>query len=183
VLLKTLTNKSMGARAVVFSPDGRLLATASSSSTITLWSLPDGALLKTISQVADSLAISPDGRLLVSAASGEGIVLWTLPDGTLLKTISGFSPSSFAISPDGRLLICAAGAALTLWSLPDGRQLPVCLMDPAASYTTVGATTYTKEGVTYTIPGGQPIPSGAVCTCNTVAGSLSGGGSHYWYPN
>jgi hypothetical protein len=183
-LLKTF---SSGLSPVAISPDGRLLAAGTSNSTLKLSSLPDGTLLKTMGNTggADSLAISPDGRLLASGNRDNSVRLWSLPDGTLLKTFSGSSALALVISPDGRLLV-SAGPDIKLWSLPDGQQLPVCLMDPTASWTTVSGTTYTKEGVTYTIPGGQPIPSGAVCTCNTVAGSISGGGGgggHYWYPN
>jgi len=45
--------------------------------TIKLWSLPEGALVKTIAGGGVSLAISPDGRLLVSAnldATGQAVV-------------------------------------------------------------------------------------------------------------
>jgi WD40 repeat protein len=101
--------------------------------------------------------------------------------------------SSIAISPDGRVLVSASmDGAVKLWSLPDGKPLPICLMDTQGSDSAARAITYTVEGVTRTVPSGTPIPPGAVCTCNTVAGSVCAcvsnvcscvGDSHYWYPN
>jgi WD40 repeat protein len=179
---------------LAISPDGRLLASGSGDKTIKLWSLPDGNLLKTLTGHSDlvlSVAISPDGRLLASGSQDKTIKLWSLPDGAPLKTLTGHSDTVAAvvISPDGRLL--ASGSqdkTLKLWSLPDGKQLPVCLMDPAASCSGSGnGVTYTINGVSYTVPGGLPLPPGAVCTCNTVpfsaCCSVGGCGSVYYYPN
>jgi WD40 repeat protein len=158
------------------------------------------------SNLVNSVAISPDGRLLASGSSDQTVKLWSLPNGALLKTLAGHSSyvQSLVISPDGRLL--ASGGAdntIRLWSLPDGKELPVCLMDPAASPASVSGATYSKDGGVYTLPCGSPIPAGAVCTCNCVPGtacscvsyscscvSYSGGGGScscipvtYYYPN
>jgi len=186
--------------AIAISPDGRFLAAGCVVTsvrydyTIKLYSLPDGALLKTITGPpagAESVALTPDGRLL-AAGSGDGtILLWSLPDGTLLKTITGHSDhvKSIAISPDGRMLVSGSNdRTIKLWSLPDGKQLPVCLMDPDANGASVTGARYTKNGGACTVPCGTPLPSGAVCTCNCVPGctcvSDAGGcGTVYWYPN
>jgi WD40 repeat protein len=164
--------------------------------TIHLWSLPDGVLLKTLSGHTGgvySVAFSPDRRLLASAGGypdDKTIKLWSLPDGALLRTLSGHTGflRSVAIGPDGRLL--ASGSddqTIRLWSLPDGKQLPVCLMDPVASLSSASGARYTKDGGTYTVPCGSPMPAGAVCTCNCVPGTscgcVSACGSVYYYPN
>jgi WD40 repeat protein len=135
------------------------------------------------------VAISPDGRLLASGSSDQTIKLWSLPNGMLLKTLQSGAVYSLAINPDGRLLASAGsvegGAGpISLWSLPDGEPLPVCLMDPAASYCDVKALTYSIAGGSYTVPFGSPIPTGATCTCNSVSPSCGGGcPSVYYYPN
>jgi WD40 repeat protein len=121
------------------------------------------------------------------------IKLWSLPDGAMLKTLTGSSSSvmSLAVSPDGRMLAAALWVPdqkIKLWSLPDGKPLPVCLLDPAASCSGSGnGVTYTINGVSHTVAGGSPLPTGAVCTCNTVpfsaCCSVGGCGSVYYYPN
>jgi hypothetical protein len=121
------------------------------------------------------------------------MTLWSLPGGAPLKTLTGGdNVESIAIAPDGALF--ASGnlyETIKLWSLPDGKQLPVCLMDPAASLSGVSAATYTIGGVTHSVPCGSPVPAGAVCTCNCVPGtgcpcvSNTGGCGvvTYYYPN
>jgi WD40 repeat protein len=119
---------------VCISTDGNLLASGSYDTTIKLWSLPDGALLKTLEghkYSVNSVCISPDGRLLAASGNevlssysmGKGlfsgkpklsrsrkgsatIKLWSLPEGTLIKILKGYADGSISIciSPDGKLL-------------------------------------------------------------------------------
>ncbi len=110
---------------LVASPDGKLLI-SSGDWTIKLWSLPEGALLKTLEGGVDALAVSPDGKLLASACKDKTIKLWSLPEGALLKTLEGHGHyvSTLAVSPDGKLL--ASGSwdwTIKLWSLPEGALL------------------------------------------------------------
>ena len=111
---------------LVISPDGRLLASGSWDNTIKLWSLPDGALLKTIEGHEAgvlSIDISSDGRLLASGGAENTIKLWSLPDGALLKTIEGHehSVNALSIAPNGRFMASGSGDnTIKLWSLPDG---------------------------------------------------------------
>ena len=67
---------------VAISPDGHTLVSASQDKTIKLWSLPDGALLKTLTGHTawiDAVAISPDGRTLASGSYDKTIKLWPSP--------------------------------------------------------------------------------------------------------
>jgi WD40 repeat protein len=164
--------------AVAISPDGRLLASGSADKSIKLWSLPEGVLLKTLTGHTDyvrAVAISPDGRLLASGSDDRAIKLWSLPDGALLKTLAGHTDYVYAvaISPDGRLLASGSGdKTVKLWSLPEGKPVASCLMDLAASSSSAQAVQYRKDGVTYTLPCGSPIPAGVTVACNCVPGTL-----------
>jgi len=118
-----------GVTSVAFSPDGKILVSASEDKTGKLWSLPEGALLKSgrIGEGGILVAISPDGSVLASGGRGEYVVrLWSLPEGELLKTLEGHRDylNAVAVSPDGKVL--ASGSrdkTVKLWSLPGGQLL------------------------------------------------------------
>jgi WD40 repeat protein len=105
---------------VDFSPDGKIIATASGDHTVKLWS-QNGQLIKTLEGGANvySVSFSPNGQLLASASADNTIKVWSL-DGHLLRTLSGHSDSvnSVSFSPDGRLLASASSDnTIKLWSL------------------------------------------------------------------
>ena len=116
---------------LTISPNGKLLVSGSgesskSDNTIKLWSLPEGALIKTLKIHRDailSLAVTPDGNLLLSASKDKTIRLWTLPRGVYRKTLKGHKASihSVIVSPDGKLLVSADNdGTIKLWALPRG---------------------------------------------------------------
>ena len=121
------------AMGVDYSPDGSLLAVASSIG-IYLYDagdLREVEFLKTESSV-NSVAFSPDGSLLASGSGDPGsgpdsnaVRLWRVSDGKLLRTLKGYvsGVESVAFSPDGSLLAAVAGDAVRLWRVSDGKLL------------------------------------------------------------
>jgi len=117
--------------ALEISPDGTLLVsgarTEDEMETIKLWSLPDGAFIKTLEAELPArlpLVISPDGALLASRMLGDdnSIVLWSLPDGEFVNILEGGTPIAF--SQDGTFLISGGtDNAFNMWSLPDGELI------------------------------------------------------------
>ena len=94
--IKTL-QVTYGVYSTCFSPDGKYFVSAgdsfkSSHDVITLWSMPEGILLRTIDANTDevrSVAISPDSKYLAAGARNGALALWTIPDGKFVKTLEG----------------------------------------------------------------------------------------------
>lgn len=118
-----------GARSMAFSPDGRLIALASSLA-VRLWRVSDETLVRSLPgsshlTLFESVAFSPDGSLIAAGSTSHGgadtnLRIWRVADGVLVRTVRHtWGVSSVAFSPDGSLI--ASGAdRIRLWRVSDG---------------------------------------------------------------
>jgi hypothetical protein len=109
--------------AAVFSPDGRLLATANGDGAARLWDVATGTLVHHLAGPAgevQSVVFSPDGRLLATAAAGDVARLWDVTAGALVRQVTAGQARDVAFSPDGQLLATAGGSG----SQPAGVAAP-----------------------------------------------------------
>ncbi|BCU11864.1 serine/threonine-protein kinase [Microcystis aeruginosa] len=125
---KTLTGHSYRVNSVVYSPDGRYLASGSLDKTIKIWEVATGKGLRTLtghSGVVLSVAYSPDGRYLASGSQDKTIKIWEVATGKV-RTLTGHSMTVWSVvySPDGRYL--ASGSSdktIKIWEVATGKEL------------------------------------------------------------
>ncbi len=110
---------------ITFSPDGQLIASASTDKTVKLWR-SNGTLVTTLIGHQDSVtsvAFSPDSQILASGSWDGTVKLWRrdgTPRGTLKGQIGHVHAVSF--SPNGQL-IASAGGNGTIWLWTVGGKL------------------------------------------------------------
>jgi WD40 repeat protein len=102
-----------GVLCVAFSPDGKMLASASDGGRVKLWEVGSGILLATFTndmESVTSVAFSPDGETLASGSKDKTVKLWQVASRKLLVSLGGHSNwvTSVAFSPDGKTLASAS---------------------------------------------------------------------------
>jgi WD40 repeat protein/tetratricopeptide (TPR) repeat protein len=121
-LLRPQAHKAVIIR-VVYSPDGRYVATCSWDKTARVWELPGGAphgpWLRHEGAVHD-LAFSPDGRMVATASEDESVRLWDRATGTRIGQPLRLADGAGAVAfrPGGGTLAIATLSETTLWDVP-----------------------------------------------------------------
>lgn len=127
--LRELVGHKQIVYSVSFSPDGRMLASASGDRTIRIWDLSNGNNVKTItghSRQVNSVAFSPDGRMLASASHDQTVKLWDADSGREIKILAVLAAPvwSVAFSPDGKMLAAGDEQQLSkVWEVSSGKEL------------------------------------------------------------
>jgi RNA polymerase sigma factor (sigma-70 family) len=154
--VRTLTGHPKGASRMVFSPDGRRLASCGWEKTIRVWELATGRQVARFEPPelfgADDLALSADGRVLAvccnqNVKNCKIVYTWNVDAGTQLARIEApnWFNSGVALSPDGRLLAGGGGkvgssadSPVMLWDATTGRVIHPLTGQTAPSLRTAG---------------------------------------------
>ncbi|XP_076750219.1 notchless protein homolog 1 [Xylocopa sonorina] len=106
---------------VKFSPDGRIIASASFDKSIKLWESNTGKYITSLRghvQAVYSISWSADSRLLVSGSADSTLKVWSLKTKKLCQDLPGHADEIYAVdwSPDGlRVVSGGKDKVLRLW--------------------------------------------------------------------
>jgi WD40 repeat protein len=116
---------------VVWSPDGRYVASGATDNTVRVWEAATGQPVRTLREHTDrvtSIAWSPDGRYIASGAADKDktVRLWEAATGQLVRTLRGHTGGIFSVawSPDARYIASSAGdKTVQVWETATGQTV------------------------------------------------------------
>ena len=182
----TFASWNITAQRMAFSPDGTLLG-STFKGVLQLNRMPTGdveMMLDAGAQADAPLAFSPDGKWLAVRAKTSSILLIPAPFSKPVLQLDGCEGRVFtlAFSKDSRYL--AAGTtsgAIYIWEMSGAEmrcEFKAVFYDPANTPQNVSVRhAVSSEKSVYIGRCGDPLPAGAVCTCNCVAGRAPVGGT------
>jgi WD40 repeat protein/DNA-binding CsgD family transcriptional regulator len=119
----TWANSSRAIQSIVFSPDGKTLASCAWYNEVVLWSMATQTIQQTLNTELDglrSLAFSPDGRYLAGGGDNKQSQVWDLTKGVSIARLEGHAQSIqvVAFSPDGKSLATGSeDKTVVIWGI------------------------------------------------------------------
>lgn len=137
-----LEGHSDAVRSVVFSPDGKTIASCSNDGTVRVWDVATGDEMEMleVNRITDrvkerweyrrdrvsSIAFSPDGKTIASGSYDKTVRVWDVTTGEVMAKIQGHSERvySIAFSPDGKTIASGAwDGTVRVWDVATGDEM------------------------------------------------------------
>ena len=120
---------------LAFSPDERLLASASWDGSVRIWDWEKGRLLRThslLGRQAETVAFDPSGKL-VASGDEAGVQIWRVETGDVIAELDLKGVRQLAFKPRGDALVIATEHGCFLWRPAEGNAPQRLSMDEARS--------------------------------------------------
>lgn len=121
-LRHTLKANNRAITRIAWSPDGRMLASASYDQKVRIWDAETGQQIEELYGYSGSVftvCITPDGRFAISA-SKSALKVWDITHQSRVRTLRGHDDYVYAVAvtPDGRFAISGAyDETIRVWNL------------------------------------------------------------------
>src|SRR5437588_234789 len=122
---------------VVWSPDGKRIASASGDGTVQVWDALNGSHVLTYrGHSSDALSVgwSPDGKYLASGGLDTTVQVWNATTGAHILTYRGHTDAVFAVawSPDGiRIASASNDGTVQEWEATTGKRIVTISSSPS----------------------------------------------------
>jgi predicted NACHT family NTPase len=131
-LTNSVFTKDLGhVLSIIFSPDGKLLATGDSNGMVRFWEATSGReilVCKGHKGVVTEVTFSPSGEMLASSSYDQTVRLWDVHTGQCLQVLQGHSETVFSVSFNSSGERLASGSfdkTVRLWNIRTGECLRV----------------------------------------------------------
>ncbi|KAI0543597.1 WD40-repeat-containing domain protein [Xylaria curta] len=147
---QTLEGHSRSVTAITFSPNGKLLASASEDFTIVLWNAETGEHQQKFtghSRIVRAVAFSPDSKMLASGSVDRTVRLWNIATRECQQTLTGHENSVSAITftlTTETLISTSRDRTIRLWNTKTGKCLQI-MTEHRGAVSAVAISTKTKS--------------------------------------
>ncbi|KAF6525344.1 hypothetical protein HZS61_011139 [Fusarium oxysporum f. sp. conglutinans] len=127
-VLQTLEGHTNWVTSVLFSQDGKLIASGSYDHTVKIWNVATGEEERTLKGHTDfvnSVVLSKDNKLIASGSRDKTIKIWNVATGEEEQTLEGHTNSvnSVVFSNDGKLIASGSlDTTIKIWNVATGKE-------------------------------------------------------------